>query len=37
MEILEIERTYKNLSLEDDILVFKDCIETFYIDKKHEL
>lgn len=36
MEILEIERTYKNLSLEDDILVFKDCIETFYIDKKHE-
>lgn len=36
MEILEIERTYKNLSLEDDILVFKDYIETFYIDKKHE-
>ena len=36
MEILEIKRTYKNLYLEDDILVFKDNIETFYIDKKHE-
>jgi|UniRef100_A0A6C0DUR0 hypothetical protein len=36
MEILEIDRKFTILSLENDVLVFEDISETFFIDKKYK-
>jgi len=36
MEILEIDRKFTILSLDNDVLVFEDISETFFIDKKHK-